>query len=208
MSRLWLGQQVAAFTALGVAALSVLCCVSFGAPFKRLAVGLAFALSCGMAAGASAPGGSLKWPAAPNSARAGAFAVVQVATVNEAEFVATWRKPGPHVHENVTTRPRRGQTLATFIAFTGCQADKRGDCNVTVTYKLYDPSGKLIGQPTLEVWSKKPRPNPQFVSLSVQSMALGFTQTDPLGAYVIEATVIDHVAGVTLHTRQVHNLST
>jgi hypothetical protein len=143
----------------------------------------------------------------PNVAKSGAFAVVQIATVNEAEFIAIWRSPTPGVTAKVTTHPRRGQTLATFITFRGCQADKAGDCNVTVTYELHDPSGKLIGRTTQMVWAKRPAPRPVMVWLSEQSFGLGFSKADPLGAYIIDATVIDHVSGVTLHTRQVHTLA-
>lgn len=169
-------------------------------------VAAAIVVSC-LAAPASAQTGSVdRWPAAPNVAKSGAFAVVQIATVNEAEFVALWRKPTPHVAEKVTTRPRRGQTLATFITFKGCQADKAGNCNVTVTYEMHDPSGELIGRPTLKVWGNRPRPRPDLVWLSEQSLGLGFTKADPLGTYAIDAVVTDHVAGITLHTRQVHIL--
>jgi hypothetical protein len=172
----------------------------------NLLTAAAIVVSC-LAVPARAQSGNVdRWPAGPNVAKSGAFAVVQIATVNEAEFVAVWRNPVPDVTEKVTTRPRRGQTLATFITFKGCKADRAGNCNVTVTYEMHDPSGKLIGRPTLKVWGHRPRPRPELVWLSEQSLGLGFSKADPLGTYTIDATVTDHVAGITLYTRQVHTL--
>ena len=133
---------------------------------------------------------------------AGSFAVVQVATDDTARFIAELAKPTPGVNLQVTTKVRRNRPLDTFIAFRGCRADRTGKCNVTATYYLRAPSGKVSSYPGLDVWAHQPQPAPGLIMVSRQSFGMTFNTDDAVGTYTVRAAVTDHVAGVTLHTQQ------
>ena len=145
---------------------------------------------------------AMDWPTLPNAAKSGSFAVVQIATANVDQFMAEWRKPTPGVKIHGTTQAHRGRPLATFIAFRGCRAGPAGKCNVTVTFSLRGPSGKIDNYPPMDVWAHQPKPAPQMIHISRQSLGMTFNASDPLGVYTLKAAVTDHVAGVTLHTQQ------
>jgi hypothetical protein len=101
-----------------------------------------------------------------------------------------------------TTAVRRGQPIDTFIAFRGCRADAAGRCNVTAAFELRGPDGKPQAHPPMEVLANQPRPPAGLIYLSHQSLGMTFTADDPVGAYIMRATVTDHVAAIALHTQQ------
>lgn len=142
------------------------------------------------------------WPANPNTATSGSFSVMQLSTANAAQFMAEWNKPTPSVRLHGTMEIRHNQPIATFIAFRGCRADKAGKCNVTATFDLCDPSGKVTGYPEVDIWANRPRPPPRRIMISRQSLGMTFNTDDAVGSYTVRAAVTDHVAGVTLHTQQ------
>jgi hypothetical protein len=168
----------------------------------------ALAALCVLTAAGAPPAGAqpkppaADWPARSNSATAGSFAVVQVATDDTARFMAELAKPTPGVNLQVTTRVRRNRPIDTFIAFRGCRADRAGKCNVTARYDLRAPSGKISSFPGLDVWANQPQPAPGIIMVSRQSFGMTFNTDDAVGTYTVAAAVTDHVAGVTLHTQQ------
>jgi hypothetical protein len=141
-------------------------------------------------------------PKQPNAAALGDFAVAQAATDNAAHFVADWNAPTRGANLHVTHRIARNRPLATFITYRGCRTDPAGHCNVTATFELIEPSGKIDPVPEMPVSVNESAPAPGMIYLSQASMGLTFNDADPLGVYTIRAAVTDHVAGVTLHTQQ------
>jgi hypothetical protein len=142
------------------------------------------------------------WPSLSNSASSAGFSVVQMATSRSAEFVREWNRPGRHGEVHGDTRVHLRQPIDTFIAFRGCRADAKGQCNVTTTFEITGPDGKSQSSPPMEVWANRPQPTPGMIFLSRASLGLAFAPDEPTGAYRIRAAVTDHIAGVTLHTQQ------
>jgi hypothetical protein len=142
------------------------------------------------------------WPALPNAASAGEFAVLQTATTNSEQFLAEWRKPGLGVHPKTTTLTRRGQPIDTYVTFRGCRADASGNCLVTVTYDVRGPTGKRFAHETLDVWSGQ-HPRAGTVQLSRVALNLVIDGETAAGKYHVQAATTDKVAGITLHTVQV-----
>ena len=170
---------------------------------KLLALALC-ALACAAAqpAAAQAPAPSADWPARPNTAASGGFAVVQVATGDATQFIKDWSKPTPGATLQVTSQIARGHPINTFITFRGCRADPAGKCNVTASFELRSPSGKVDAIPPLDVWANQPQPPAGIIQLSRGALAMTFDATDALGVYTIRGATTDHVAGVTLVTQQ------
>jgi hypothetical protein len=147
------------------------------------------------------------WPIRPNSAISGGFAVLQTATTDVGALQAEWMKHTPGVHAKTTTHVRRNQPITTFITFRGCRADKAGKCDVTVAYEVIGPSGKTCARQSLDVWSHRPQPHAGTIQLSRDGMEVVFDGADAVGAYTVQATVTDHVAGIKLRTRQTITVS-
>jgi len=143
-----------------------------------------------------------EWPTRPNSASSGLFAVAQAATDDADQFMRDWNKATPGAQLHVTHQIARGRPITTFITFRGCRADAAGNCNVTATFELRDPSGKTTAVPAIEVWAHHPGPPAGVIALSNASLGLTFDDSDALGVHTISATITDDVAGVTLHTRE------
>ena len=142
------------------------------------------------------------WPVMPNSAVSGSFAVAQLATADADQFMADWRKPTPTVRLQGTSQIRRNRPITTFIAFRGCRANKTGKCNVTATFDLRGPSGKIDRLPAMDVWTNQPQPPRGIIQISHGGLGMIFNATDPLGTYTLKAAVTDHVAGITLRTQR------
>ena len=117
------------------------------------------------------------WPVAPNAAAQGPFGVVQAATLDRDQLLASWAKPSPGVRLKVTTRAHLGQTLTTFITFRGCQPNASGNCHLTARYEVRSPSGKLVAHPVLAVWSNKPHPHDGVISLGETTLDMTFKPT-------------------------------
>jgi hypothetical protein len=142
-------------------------------------------------------------PDRPNTASSGNFAVIQIATTDPDRLTTDWAKSTPGVQVHTSTQAPRNLPIVTFIIFKGCSADPAGNCNVTVDYDMVDPTGKSYDHTVAApVWVGHP-PAPNYnLQLSASGYGIRFEDKDPLGAYLVRATVTDHVAGITLHTEQ------
>ena len=143
------------------------------------------------------------WSKAPNTASSGDFAVLQIATTDSSGLRTEWQKSTPGVRLQTNTEATRNQPIWTFIIFKGCVVDAAGNCNVTVDYEVFDPTGKSYARTTSDVWVDQPPPPDLQLQLSVSSLGLRVEDKDPLGPYRVQAKVTDHVAKVTLKTEQV-----
>ncbi len=143
------------------------------------------------------------WGGRPEVASSGDFAVLQIATLDDKALLAEWAKPTPGVSLQTASQMKRNQPIFTFINFKGCKPDRSGNCNVTADFDIFDPTGKSVGHaPAAKVLvGAPPAPNGDIM-LSAASMGLSIDDGDPLGPYMVKATVTDHVAGITLHTEK------
>jgi hypothetical protein len=140
----------------------------------------------------------------PNLASDDPFAVEQIATADPDQLMSNWAKPTPGVViPAATTTTPRNKPLVTFIIFSGCKADSAGNCNVTADFLTTGPAGQVYDDTkAAEVWVGKPPPPGYNLQLSAGGLGIVFEEKDPLGAYVVRATITDHVSGKVLHTQQ------
>jgi len=124
-----------------------------------------------------------------------------VLTDDWAGFLKRWELPtaGFYMPPTVDSIPK-GRPLMSAILFTGCQADKTGNCSVSGHFRVVDPNGKTYAdQQGANIWSLPP-PDPSL-QLSVESLGLSLDPPDPLGTYVLTAVITDRVANKTLELR-------
>jgi len=141
---------------------------------------------------------------APNMASSGDFAIMQVATTDAEKLISDWETPTAGANVATSERMARNQPIVTFIIFQGCKPDASGNCNVTVDYDTTGPSGKLYDHSaSVPVWVGYPAAPQGRLQLSASGYGLRIEDTDPLGAYLVRATVTDHVANITLKTQAV-----
>ena len=141
-------------------------------------------------------------PAPENPARAsnGAFGATLVLTDDWEGFLKRWDQPTAGF-ELVTVRHiGKGQPLMSAVIFTGCKADKSGNCSVSGDFRVVDPNGKTYAdQRGANIWSLPP-PDP-MLQLSVESLGVSLDPPDPLGTYVLTATITDKIAKKTIELR-------
>jgi hypothetical protein len=139
----------------------------------------------------------------PNMASDDPFAAQQITTTDPDKLMADWQKPTPGVAITTSTVTPRNKPIVTFIVFSGCKADAAGKCNVTVDYLTKGPTGETYDTTNgAEVWVGKPPPPEHGLQLSAGALGIVFENKDPLGLYVVAATITDHVSGKVLRTRQ------
>lgn len=141
-------------------------------------------------------------PVSDNQARAsnGTFGAMLVLTNDWAGFIKRWEQHTPGFDVPVVDSIQKGQPLMSAVIFTGCQADQSGNCSVSGDFRVIDPNGKTYAQQRgANIWSLPP-PDPNL-QLSVESLGLSLDPPDPLGTYLLTATITDRVANKTLELR-------
>lgn len=141
------------------------------------------------------------WPARPQAAAKGQFAVVQFATLDPDGLQAQWARAAPGAKVRTTHEVRLGQSFSNFINFKNCRPDPNGECQVTTNWRLVAPDGVVTATAETRVSVSRPPPRQGAIGLSSESLDLVFNPPDPPGNYVVHASTTDHVAGVTLETR-------
>ena len=124
----------------------------------------------------------------------GDFGAQLVFTDKPDELFATWEKPGPVVVLSETpTAVRGGPPIVGVIFFTGCATNDRGNCELTVDFKVYRPDGKPWTPQSGEMWVDRPAPPANHMQLSVGNIGLKVEPEDPLGEYRVQADILDKV---------------
>lgn len=124
----------------------------------------------------------------------GGFGAQLVLTDKPEELFAAWQKPGPAVIYSDSVVARRGLPIVAVVFFAGCAPNERGFCEANVRFTAYGPDGKPYGQPQKgELWTGKPPPPEGRVQMSVGNMGIVIEPKDALGAYRVEAEVVDWV---------------
>jgi hypothetical protein len=129
------------------------------------------------------------------------FAAILFVTRDMDKLVAEWAKPAtPHI--DMTSEIVRGEVVYGALVLAGCRAAADGNCNVSVTFSMAAPNGAPYGKVhTAEAWRRPPAAGSNFL-LSVASLGFSLDPPDPLGRYLLRATVKDEVAGTELHLEQ------
>jgi hypothetical protein len=133
---------------------------------------------------------------APSSSVPAAFEINVVITDRGNAIFDSWDRPTGKSFgvDSIKVAPR-GKFLSALVLFKGCKADASGNCNADVDIIAYDPSGKVYGTlPGVELWQKKPAPDPGFTQLSRSYMGLVIEPKDPIGTYRVTAVARDRIA--------------
>lgn len=138
-------------------------------------------------------------PASENRARAsnGTFGAMLILTDDWEGFIKRWEQPTAGFEISTVDSIQKGRPLMSAIIFTGCKADQSGNCSVSGDFRVIDPNGKTYAnQQGANIWALAP-PDPNL-QLSVESLGLSLDPPDPLGTYVLTATITDRIANKTL----------
>ena len=124
---------------------------------------------------------------------AGPFEINLVVTENGDELFNSWDRPTGKPFNVVPVKVApRGKFLSAVVLFKGCKADGSGNCNAELDIIAYDPKGKVYGEmPKVELWQKKPAPDPSYTQLSRSYMGIVIEPKDPPGTYRITAVARD-----------------
>lgn len=136
-------------------------------------------------------------------AKAGGFAIQQVATADAAGLVRDFANPGRASAASLIDEIGREQVVDSFIVFSGCRPDLVRRCNVTADFMLIGPQGQEYARHEgADIWVGKPAPGQDTLTLSTSSLGVYIEPEDPAGTYIVRAAVTDHNAGVTLTTEK------
>jgi len=132
--------------------------------------------------------------------RKGELTVYLVITADPKGFLQQWKSPPrPGYVPEVTSSPlvSRGTEVGGFVLFSGCKVNDDGTCDATVDWLLLKPDGTGYADRKRGVlWKEKPIIN--TLMLSATNLGLRIELEDPLGQYIMKATVNDHVQNVSL----------
>jgi hypothetical protein len=131
-------------------------------------------------------------PDGPNIKSAKNFVAQLILTATEAEFLKRWEIPSETVAVSTTSVVEVNAPISAFIIFGGGTADEKGHCDLIVSFKVYQPDGKIYGDVgEQEVWSGKPVPPKGTIELSVAYLKIVIENHEPRGTYRVEAVVTD-----------------
>jgi hypothetical protein len=119
--------------------------------------------------------------------------ISQLVLVSDAQkLYSDWEKPSTYFHATETQSVSRNSEISAFVIFGGCKADKSGNCNVTVNFKITAPDGSVYADVSdMEVWAGRPAPPTQTLQLSVGFLKAIIEQGEQLGKYQVAASVVD-----------------
>lgn len=129
----------------------------------------------------------------------GDFGAQLVLTDKEEETFTKWNTPSSVVNIATTKKINKGKFLTAAIIFFGCGADKSGNCELLVKFKILQPDGSTYADlPPQEAWVNKPAPPNKSLQMSVGYIRVRIEPNEPLGKYTITAEVIDKILGKSL----------
>lgn len=108
------------------------------------------------------------------------------------DTIQNWARIGNAIYIPSQVQVKRGETIYAMVAFNGCTIGSDGKCDLSVKFKLTNPSGALIGESQeLELWRRE-APNVKYVLLPGSGYwQLGIDSGDAFGYWLVEAIVTD-----------------
>ncbi|MRD73839.1 hypothetical protein GH865_11350 [Rhodocyclus tenuis] len=134
------------------------------------------------------------------------FSASLVFTNKPDRFFQEWESmPSEHAPRlHTISAARRGATATGLIIFSGCKVDQNGNCNATVSFKVFRPDGSIYANlPDAELWKGKPGPPQGALQIGVAFLGFRIELDDALGNYLIEAIVRDEISEIDLLLTQV-----
>jgi len=138
-------------------------------------------------------------PDADNRKAIGEFGAQLVLVGDDNQLFRTWASPSETVDLKTIDSVKVDEDINAFVVFSGCRADKQGNCSVAMRFRVIQPDGKIYAEtPPMEVWESKPAPPGKTLELSVQYLKVRIEPKDQLGRYVIFTQVRDNNADTVL----------
>lgn len=140
-----------------------------------------------------------KLPDSDDRKSIGDFGAQLILVADERELFKRWATPSETVDVKTTNSVKVNGFISAFIVFSGCKANAKGDCDVSMRFRVVQPDGKVYAEtPAMEVWENKPAPRTKGLELSVQYLKIRIEQQDQLGRYVIYTQVRDNNTGAVI----------
>lgn len=137
-------------------------------------------------------------PPGLSQAISGTFNVIEITTIDVARFRAAWANRKDEVSLPTNGVTQRNLPINTYIIFSGCKVDARGNCLVYTDYEVYDPDGEVYARRAAQPqWLGPPDPTGKIM-LGVSSLNLVIENGEKLGTYRIRSFTVDKVANVSV----------
>jgi hypothetical protein len=131
-------------------------------------------------------------PDGPSIKSAQNFVAQLILTTDETELLRRWQIPSETVDVSTASVVEVNAPISAFIVSGGGTANQKGNCDLAVTFKVYQPDGKIYSDiEEQEVWSGKPVPPVGTIELSVAYVRIIIESHEPPGKYRVEAVVTD-----------------
>ena len=129
----------------------------------------------------------------------GEFGAQLVFVTDEQALFKTWATPSETVNLNTVESVNINQPISAFVIFSGCKPTPKGQCNVSMRFRVIQPDGKVYSETTaMEVWQDKPAPRARALELSVQYLKVVVEPHEQRGRYTIQVQVRDDNTGSVL----------
>jgi hypothetical protein len=118
------------------------------------------------------------------------------------EFFAAVQAPEDPVKIPVANVASRGQSIAAFVAVSGCSANAAAVCDVSVDFEIRDAKGTLVGkEDAAPLWRDPPQPVPGKVLFGEVSVTVQLGVDAPLGTWEVRAVIREEVRKESLELR-------
>lgn len=165
----------------------------------KLIVLTVIALLCGHAHAGWINKHGEKLPDAEDRKAVGDFGAQLIFTSDEQALFKKWATPSETVNLDTVESVTINQPISALIVFSGCKPTAKGQCNVSMRFRVLQPDGKVYSEtPTMEVWQNKPAPRARSLELSVQYLKIVVEPHEQRGRYTIQAQVRDDNTGAVL----------
>jgi hypothetical protein len=133
----------------------------------------------------------------------GAFGAEIVFTTDAEALESRWAIPSDSVTVDSVESVRINQPISAFVVFSGCKPKVAGKCNVSMTFRVIQPDGKVYANtPSMEVWQDKQAPPEKALALSVQYLRVRIESHEQRGRYTVQVEVHDENSGNVLHLKK------
>ncbi|MCB1760411.1 MAG: hypothetical protein KDI68_11620 [Gammaproteobacteria bacterium] len=123
----------------------------------------------------------------------GGFGVQLILVGDENELFENWAIPSETVDVSTIDSVKVNEFINAFVIFSGCKPDEKGNCSVSMRFRVIQPDGKVYAEtPPMEVWENKPNPPGKSLELSVAYLKVRIEPEDQLGRYVIYTQIRDN----------------
>ena len=165
---------------------------------KRISMVLLVVIGCNANAGWINKQGA-RLPDSEDRKAAGDFGAQLVFVTDEQALFKKWATPSETVDLNTVESVTINQPISAFVIFSGCKPIAKGQCNVSMRFRVIQPDGKVYSEtPAMEVWQNKPAPRARALELSVQYLKIVVEPHEQRGRYTIQAQVRDDNTGAVL----------